>query len=340
MNRISHHPKSSAMNPIPRQRIVFMALLIALTIGSSGQTPPVQAAPPRELAYFSMEVQNPKTRLRCGQTVTYLVVVDVAPSFGMPTPSPRSLGYPRGVPSVNVKVEALSVNKSVGDFVGTATANTVVIFDSELTTGLAAKFSFKANKPGKTTLYFEGLVGKEYVSAELEVKVLPCKFKVNTVSKFSAGMTSMGIMDAEVESDENGSFTGTATINWVTSTLCGGGIVSPIAPGSADLTGTVSESGQLVGEITFGPMTSVGSGSCHATSNFGTLDPLIIRASSEGVSVYTQAQAVAAANGSFTGTATIVVIPEEEEAVSFHPNDYQAGWPVFMNLFSALLDLH
>lgn len=330
-----------AGNSLPRWRTALIALVLVLATGSAGQAPPVQAAPAGVLAYFSMEVQNPKTTLRCGETVTYLVSVDVAPSNGLPTPSPRSLGLPRGISIVGVNVEADSTNKSVGDFVGAGTVRTAVVFDSELTTGLAAKFKFKAGKPGKTTLYFDGLVGTEHVAVQLEVKVLPCKFKVNTVTTWRAGMTSMGIMDAEMESDENGSFTGTATINWVTSTLCGGGIVSPIAPGSADLTGTISESGQLVGEITFGPMTSVGGGSCHAaTSNFGTLDPLTIKASSEGVSVYTQSQAVAATNGSFGGTATIVVIPEEVEAVSSIPGHHQADWGVFLSLFGALLDLH
>lgn len=345
MFRNFHKLRGSFVNSPPPGRIVLIALVLALTIGSAGQTPLAQAAPASELANFSMTVQNPRTKLRCGETVTYLVMVEVAPSNGAPTPAPAAVGLAKGLSVVNVTVEAESVNKSVGDFVGavkgTATTKTSVVFDDDLAT-LGAKFKFKANTPGKTTLYFQGLVGQEYVSDKVEVKVLPCKFKVNTVSKFSVGMTSVGMIDAEIESDESGSFTGTATVNWVTSIICG--IVSPIDPGKADLTGTINESGQLVGQITFEPMTSVGGGPCGIgsvdTSNFGTLAPLTLKASSAGVSVYTQAQVVTATNGSFTGTATLVVIPEEENAVSFLPNDHQAGGPVFLGFFGTLLDLH
>jgi hypothetical protein len=325
-------------------RILYAALISTLAIGSVSPISTAQAAPPREIVNFSMQVQNPKTTLRCGETVTYLVKVELAQSKGAPTPAPRSLGLPKGQSVINVKVEAVSVDKNVGDFIATekgyATAKTSMVFDDDLA-GLGAKFKFKAKKPGKTTLYFEGLVGEEYVSAKLDVKVLPCRFKLNSVSIFKVGMTSVGIMDGEIEADEQGNFSGSTIVNWTTSMLCG--ISSPIAPSTADLIGTINESGQLAGEITFGPITSVGGGSCGvgvATANFGTLDPLTIKASSEGVSVYTQAQAINATNGSFTGTATIVLVPEEDDAVSFIPDKYEAVWNDFSSLFGALLALH
>lgn len=327
-------------NQNPRWSSIFIALLIVLVIGSTSQAPMAKAAPAGVSTYFSMRVRNPKTTLRCGQTVTYHVVVDAAPSL-LPTPSPSQLGIPRGISIVGVYVEADSTDKSVGDFVGAGRVRTTVSLDPELTTLIAAKFKFKANKPGKTTLYFDGLVGTEHAAVQLDVKVLPCRFKLNSVSIFKVGMTTVGTMDGEIEADEQGNFTGSATVNWVTSMLCG--ISSPIAPGTADLNGTINESGQLAGEITFGPITSVGGGSCGvgvATANFGTLDPLTIKASSEGVSVYTQAQAINATNGSFTGTATIVLIPEEDDAVSFIPDNYEAVWNDFSSLFGALLALH
>lgn len=310
-------------------KFLGVALMSTLAIGSVSPISTAQAAPAGVSAYFSMRVRNPKTTLRCGQTVTYHVVVEAEPSNGMPTPGPSQLGIPRGISVVGVYVEADSTDKSVGDFVGAGRVRTTVSLDSELSTLTAAKFRFKAGKPGKTTLYFDGLVGTEHAAVQLDVKVLPCRFKLNSVSVFRVGMTSVGTMDGEIEADEQGNFTGSATVNWVTSMLCG--ISSPIAPGKADMAGTINESGQLVGEIMFGPITSVGGGPCGTvsvtTSNFGILDPLTIRASSEGVSVYTQPQAINATNGSFTGTATIVVIPEEEEGVAFNPNSRAALSP-------------
>ncbi len=227
----------------------------------------------------------------------------------------------------------------------------------------AADFMFQAERPGTTIVAFSGMIktpgwfgtdfragASQLVSNQVDIRVVPCKFKVNSVSIFRAGMTSVGMMNAVMESDANGSFTGTATLNWVTSMICG--ISSPIDPGTADLTGKLNESGQLVGEIIFGPMTSVGGGPCGLvtvnTSNFGTLDPLTINASYAGVSVYTQAQGITVTNGSFTGTASIVVIPQEQEAVAFNADSRAALsppawwamlWDEFPGLFGALLAL-
>lgn len=336
-------------------RILYAVLMTMLVIGSISPISAAQAAQAGEPVNFAMTVQDPKTTLRCGQTVTYLVRVGLARSEGAPTPAPGSLGLPKGLSVINVKVEAFSSQTTVGDFVATekgyATAKTSVVFDNDLM-AFAAKFKFKANKPGKTTLHFEGLVGKEYVSDKVDVKVLPCKFKVNTISTWKVGMTSVGSMDGEMESDEQGNLSGSATVNWVTSMICG--IASPIAPGTADLTGTIDESGQLIGQVSFGPLSSSGGGACGissvTTSNFGTLAPLTIKASSEGVSVYTQTQVLTATNGSFSGTATIVVIPEEDEAVAFIPGNHEARvgppspwwamlWDKFPSLSGALLAL-
>jgi hypothetical protein len=85
----------------------------------------VQAAARRQ--FFSMKVQNPRTKLRCGETVTYPVRVEfVRPDA--PTPMPGSFGSPKGLSVINVSVEASSTNKTVGDFVN-ATSNTTLVFD-------------------------------------------------------------------------------------------------------------------------------------------------------------------------------------------------------------------
>ena len=369
MNRNSHNLRglsTHAPNPVPRWRTVFIALVLVLAIGSAAQTPPVQAAPAGELVYFSMKVVNPKTTLRCGQTATYLVRVELAQSKGAPTPAPGSFGLPKGQSVVNVKVEASSVNKTAGDFVGTAAATTSVVFDDDLT-GLAAKFKFKAGKPGKTKLYFEGLVGKEYVSTELNVKVLPCKFKAKTVLQFSTAYYNLtGISsDAVMIADEHGNYTGSASMSWAYSNVISGGgpcRYSMLAADSqVDLVGQLDEDGgQVMTTATFQPTTVSSTVSCTIVTGTGpdpaTVYPLTFTVdSSGGVSTQTATaegiQGGLELEGPVYGTARVILIPEADEAVAFIPGNYQPRvstssplwwamlWDNFPSLFSALLPL-
>jgi hypothetical protein len=353
MHRNFDGSRVSAMQvqkPIPRWRRVFFALVLALAIGSTGQTPLAQAAPVREIVYFSMKVQNPKTTLRCGQTVTYLVKVELAQSKGAPTPAPGSFGFPKGQSVIGVKVETFSVDKNVGDFIATergfATAKTSMVFDDDLT-GLGTKFKFKAKKAGTTTLYFEGLVGKEYVSDKVEVKVLPCNFKVKGASLWNNGPISLvALLDGEIKSDDEGNFTGTTTVNWDAiftipdgNTACGGSRDVSATDSQADLTGSVSDSGQVTVNITYQPTTFSISGSCSLGGGSGeeTMAPTplaITIASSGGVS--TQAQALTG----ITGSAAIVIVPVDDEAAAFIPGSQEPLSDVLSNFFGALPALH
>src|SRR3990172_312916 len=116
MNRDSNNQRSFGPNQTPRRWwIVMIALMLAL--GSTGQTPIAQAAPPAELVVFSMKVRNPKTTLRCRETVTYLVKVELAQSEFAPTPEPGSLGLPKGQSVINVEVSAVSADTGIGEIV-------------------------------------------------------------------------------------------------------------------------------------------------------------------------------------------------------------------------------
>lgn len=310
MFRNSHNSKGLSTNA-GRWRTVSMALVLALIIGSAGQTPLAQAAPARVPVKVYMDIVSPKTTVCAGKTVIYEARVYTPPTtiVGIKVDRYALSG---------IKVEASSQDKNVGDFTGTkkgfVTRNTTALqpLDDFETTPHSAYFTFKAKKAGKTTLYFEGVAHGQYVSFDVPVKVINCKYKVKIVSKWSAGMTIVATSsDGVMTADENGYFTGSANVNWVTSILCG--IKSPIAPSKADLTGTINESDQLVVKITFQPTSSSGGGNCGAagvsTSNFLTPAPLTIRVATTGAVSTRQAQVVTAKNGSFTGTANVYVIP-------------------------------
>lgn len=326
-------------------KLLGAALMSALALGSTGPTPVAQAAQPAELVVFSMNVKNPKTTLGCRETVTYLVKVELEKSIGVPTPVPGSMGFPKGMTVIGINVEAFSKTPSVGDFVGPKTVKTAVVLDDDLAT-LGAKFKFKANKPGKTTLYFEGLVGKEYVSLNLDVKVLPCNFKARTSSTFSAqGITLLSAMEGEMKMDEEGNFTGSGTVNWVgapsASGNCSGTI--DIESSQADLTGSLDENGELAAEVTYLPAALTHNFCCQGicATDTALVTPQAIAMSvppSGGVS--RQSQDLYEPNYySMHGSVDIIVIPAEDEAVSFIPGKPGPSGDDGSSAFEALLAL-
>lgn len=347
------------IKPIVRWRILIAALLLALAIGSVGQASIAQAAPAPELVNFSMKVENPKTILRCGETVTYILKVELQQvSLLAPTPAPEPLGSPKGLPVINIKVEALSRDQTVGDFVGAkngiATARTEVVFDDDLAT-LGAKFKFKAKKVGKTTLYFDGLVEGQYVSFNLPVKVIPCKYKVKTTAKFSSNPNNdpailpppitARMENAELTADANGHFTGTANMQWFGGTqvsLLQGGLTCTVvekfsASSPVDLTGEMSDDGQFTLNLTYDTVWSSFTETCSVASASGTLpyilDPMKLIMPDTGGSL---SQPQGYNKSSFMGSVAIEVTPEEDTATAFNPSVLAAS-PGSLSPWAAML---
>lgn len=326
MNRNSNISKDLSAHtagryPFPRWCTVFIALVLVLIIGSVGKTPPAQAA--ETALSFDMHALTDHEGPICkGDNVLINVIVERHSAPGGYGDELAELAQP----VTGVEVKGLVLDPNIGQISSPSTTGWTGEYRS------AARFWFTAENYGETTVKFDGFVvtpgwfgtkwggGAKYVSVLFPVKVSPCSYKVNTVSTWKVGMTSVGTMDGKMKSDKQGNFTGSSNVNWVASIIGGGGCgaASGIAPSTAELNGKLDENGQMVGQVTFGPTSASGFAQCYvaggSTENFFTPDPLTIRGFSEGASVYTQAQAVRATNGSFTGTATIVVIPEEDEA--------------------------
>ncbi|MDO8736157.1 MAG: hypothetical protein Q7K29_03640 [Thermoleophilia bacterium] len=327
MNRNSNISKdlsaqTAGRHRVPSWRSVFMAVALVLVIGCVGKTPPAQAA--ETALSFDMHAYTDHEGPICkGDQVLVNVIVERHSAPGGYGDELAELAQP----VTGVEVKGLVLNPDIGQITSPSTTGWTGEYRS------AARFWFTAENYGETTIKFDGLVvtpgwfgtkwggGAKYVGVLFPVKVSPCSYKVNTVSTWKAGMTSVGTMDGKMKSDEQGNFTGSAVVNWVASIVGGGGCgsASGIAPSTAELTGKLNENGQLVGRVNFGPTSASGFTWCYyyggsSTDNFFTPDPLTIRGFSEGASVYTQSQAVTAKNGSFTGMATIVVIPDEDEA--------------------------
>ncbi len=330
MNKKIHNLRgfsANAGNQNPRWRTVFIALVLALAVGSAGQTPSVIAAPAGVPVKVYMELVNPKTRVCVGKTAQYPVRV-----YTPPTTS-AGIDFDRyALPGI--KVEGFSQDKTVGDFLGakkgTLTTRTTAPSDEDIdeaggfeSTPNTAYFTFKAKKAGTTTLYFEASAHGQYVSDKVSVKVVNCKYKVIIGSQMNwcgpyGCIKFRGVStDGQVTADETGYiFTGTAPVYWVsTSKVPNCGAVNSLGIGQVKMRGNLSDSGQLLLELNYDtvPFTDVvtcpgiGSGSSALPI---TPSPLTVTVPSFG-GVVQLSQQMDGGPEPALGSANVYVIPLE-----------------------------
>ncbi len=300
---------SARPHPFPRWGSVWLALLLALVIASASQVPLAQAAPAADAPRWYMDVANPKTKLCVGETAKYLVKAYLAWSVEPGTELPLS----------GVKIEATSSDKSVGTF---KKNSAISGFDNEDL--VTAVFSFTAKKPGKTNLFFEGLVDKKvastYVSFTVPVTVIPCKFKVVTTSKMTASYPGGSIkflgviVGGKVTADENGYFTGTAPVVWIsTSVVPGCGAVNSLGISNVKMRGNLNDSETLTLDLNYDPVSFKDVVKCRfgsgASSTSIQASPLNVDVPSANGGVVNRKQQLSGGPGGANGSALVYVIP-------------------------------
>ncbi len=196
----------------------------------------------------------------------------------------------------------------------------------------SARFTFIPKKPGSTELRFKGKITRGQLAGldtytndfsnvtKYPVTVIPCKFKVTTISSWSgAPYPTVGVSDeAEVTADAKGHLTGSAPVNWAITTpaddplaACGSSVMTA-PPSQVNWSGEINDHGQLVAKATYTPTTASIAIVCFGIPGNAQdqiiVDPLTIEAPSDG-GVF--AQAHTSPGGSGAGSATIVVIPEK-----------------------------
>jgi hypothetical protein len=344
MNRILELRESSAHagNAASRWRIGFIALVLALAIGSAGQTPLAQAAAAGNFVEFELSVYpkkppricvNEKLTLYVGVSKTIFRVINEK-EFEIPGRAPDPV-------ATGIKVSGVGTLEKLGggDLMSLSGENT---------------FIFKSDKPGRATLRFSVPIEESWVGAkevvigpavtlvkEITVKV-GCKVKVKTVIHFPVAIYDITVIsdDAVMTADEAGTFTGSTSMYWAYSNfnLAPCTIEIGATDSQVDMTGQLDEDGgQFTATQTFQPQTDAGIVSCPGGIGGGegafTVSPLTFSvASSGGLSIQT-----ATAEG-VSGLAHIVVTPEDEGA-AFIPGDHQVSWDDFSSLFSTLLAL-
>ena len=240
------HPVRS---PIARWRNVFSALVLpAIFLGSLSQPSLAQAAPARaKYAYFVFATLPKSYGTICvGDNVPISVRV-ARTSIDIQTDSMNISG---------IWVAGSVQDPGIGKLI---IARKETGFDYEQP-GIAG-FIFHAEKPGKTTLFFNAEIryyqstilkwiygpAKIAQSNPVEVTVEVCKYKVSVVSHWEFnGLNYMAIIDqAGMSADAPGHFTGTAQVFWVIRLPPGNPCPSVTTSTSqADLTGVMDADGQ------------------------------------------------------------------------------------------------
>jgi hypothetical protein len=315
-----------------RWRSVFIALLLALAIGSAGQISPAQAAPdnPADIYFDVWAAPEAPPPVCINKTLKIYVAVhkgivktiggkehDLSSGFvsGVTIHSSMSTSNVGTLTPESLPVEVDSGASSPGQvmFVFTAThrGTTTLIFESNGVIGAGA------DVPGAPPDSMLTSLGQKVPAKKAEIPVTvsgPCKFKVTTITRVSAATSNAeGTGDeAEVVADAQGNFKGSTTVNWeiVNTSSCVYSLLS-LTPSQVDWSGTI-DSDQLVLTGTFQPTTTSFSFTCpgipvgDSGQHTNPIEPLTIRVALTGGGS-TQAQMVSNAAGS----AVIVVIPEE-----------------------------
>ena len=335
MDKNFHNSRGSSThdrNPASRWRIVFIALLLALAVGSVGKTPMAQAAPARTNVRLYMEVVNPKTTLCVGESVRYIVKVNSQFTSAPRGWTDKNLPAPFALPRINV--DAFSVDKTVGDFIGTRngsvtrnTGSTDEIVDlvnpNAEPPPHSATFTFKAKKAGRTTLYFEGLAHGQYVTFPVPVKVIHCKYKVTVISNWfftegTGGSISLVsfVRWATLTAVSENQFMGETTARWIPN------IVLPsqcthsdtVPPSKVTLTGGINTSDELVVKVVFGTAALTEVGACGPqsinTTHAFTPDPLMVTVPGAG-GTWQGTQLLDSPVGLIPGNVIVIVTPLE-----------------------------
>ena len=367
MNRNSYNLDGShkhAGYQKPRWRSVFIALLLALVLGSASQMPLAQAAPASatDVGFFMLALKEGASKPVCkGELVHLNVLVYRQKMINGVSAAPE--------PITGLSVIGVVDNPDIGKI---SPDENTTIWASAIYPG-AADFVFTAENYGETIVAFAatienpGWVGanggvSQTVSAQLDIRVVPCKFKVVTIGEWHIpGEANISIValsdDAEVTApNAQSTYTGSASVDWIASGDRVLDCVGQFTMGSSqvDWTGRMNDSGQLVLDGTWQQVAGSINNTC--TNSEGTIsgsfqlqlkpDPANVSATSSG-GVYRQSQNLQF-DGANPGYVTIIVVPDEDKSMVFDANNWAflspsswlaVVWDNFPGSYSDLLAL-
>ena len=186
-----------------------------------------------------------------------------------------------------------------------------------------------AKKVGETPVAFTARIDHQWFGTQFVdqrdfaedgfgVRVIPCKFNVSIVSKFSAqSVRFVAYLQGNLTSDADGHFTGSVPVTWIRAYSIGArdctGLIE-ITDSEAKMTGHLNDDGALEVEVTYLPASLTHKGTCGVSKTTqamvtpATLS-LVVPASGEAS---TQSQQLNEPTYyTMPGSASIVVMPEQ-----------------------------
>lgn len=335
-------------NRLARGLSFFATLLVVFALNSAGAPMSAAAQGPADQVDFSIYIAPRQALLKTlcvGQSLTFYVSVE---RHIIATRNNRDHETTDSISGVGVRGTLGTPS------VGTLKPDGLVVIGMDLEEAASdaqAVFTFKAKKPGSTSIKFAGAVERYWlgggpltsasggplpVEDQVVVQVKKCKAKVSGVNRWSgAEYLVLGTMnDAELTADEDGHFTGTGTVTWVTHAVATGCITTDsMAPSEVDMTGQMDDDGRLIVQLNYQPAIDSATIYC-APGGFVSEDrswtvaeapqALSLLVPSSG-GVVARPQDLVGAQATVVGQAVLSVIPESEETTSFQPNRRLAG---------------
>ena len=352
----SHNSEGSstrARKQTLRWRTVFIALVLALSIGSAGQILPAQAAPASaDFVDFDIAVAPEKPPTICtGKALTFYVSIS---KEVLKTVNGKDLSISGPTP----------LNPHITGKVTNGPGKLIQGLDEDDTE--QRSFIFSSDKPGDATIKFTATITNKMIGANeivlrsspkrdkgITLKIQRCKVKVSTIGEWKIPGQAQGYVgatsnDADVKApDAESAFTGSTSVNWVASVGrvrdCGG--AATIGSSKLDWNGTMNDSDQLTlnGNFqtaagTFDVKCARGGESIEDSMKFEfTPDPVSLTIASSGGTV-NQSQTLEW-EGANSGQITIIIFPVEDTGVALTPGFHAVSWDDFSSLFAALIPL-
>lgn len=244
-------------NPIPRKRIIFIALVLALVIGGASQPAPAPAATEFRYSMIARKL-NGNATICVGDDVPIHVRVTRAEFVGNQGSNIQEI--------TGARIDTSMSNGGIGK-----------LSPIEIDTGWdpnypgGADFKFHAEKAGTTLITFKGTIShiwwltlglplidrRDFVEDQVEITVEECQYKVTTISKWEySGQVNIRIeawiSEAGLVDDGTGRYTGTGSVTWTvfTSQLLDCDAQSVITTSQAHLTGA-REDDELTVDVAF-----------------------------------------------------------------------------------------
>lgn len=312
--------RNPAWNPLSHRLAVFIPLLLALVIGSAGQTVPAQAQIPVINFSYRVAVIDPPRQICVGETKEFKVSLReiIAPGSNQ-TEEPAEMQMPPGT-TIAVTVE----NSSIAAPTGVSSILVSSPNASSYRPGIVV-FTVKGKKAGHTLITFDAAMTHFFAQpAPVEVKVANCPVYVQAISRFfkkfpngSTKFRAVTTQQAKVTADENtNSYSGEAPVFWIaTSKVPHCAPSDSISLGNVHISGTADEdTGTLHLNLLYDPVNysevipcSGGSGGSTGQISTTSIDVIVPR--SGGVrSVH---QDLTLEGISVTGSVDVYVFPSQ-----------------------------